>query len=71
MNYEQKAIAYCEQYGIVEYKITKNLLIYNLSYTACLNNPHYTIQHVINLDDIRHTSKRLKRYDPKGCYNRH
>lgn len=42
--YEQRAIQWCERYGIVEYKLNKNLLVYNVSYPAYLGNPHYTIK---------------------------
>lgn len=69
--YEDKALLYCEKYGIIEYRVKKNLLIYNVSYPAYLCNPHYTIQHTINLDTMQHTSKQLARYDAKGVYNRH
>lgn len=69
-DYNAIALAYCERYGIVKYKVKHNLLIYNVSYPAYLDNPHYTIQHTINLDDMSHTSKQLKRYDANGIYNR-
>lgn len=68
--YEQRAIQWCERYGIVEYKLNKNLLVYNVSYPAYLGNPHYTIKHTINLDTMHETTQQLKRYDPKGVYNR-
>lgn len=68
--YEQRAIQWCERYGIVEYKLKKNLLIYNVSYPAYLGNSHYTIKHIVNLDTMQETTQQLKRYDPKGAYNR-
>ena len=68
--YEQKAIQWCERYGIVEYKLNKNLLVYNVSYPAYLGNPHYTIKHTVNLDTMQETTQQLKRYDHKGVYNR-
>ena len=70
-DYQVKATLYCEQYGIIQYRVKGNLLIYNVSYPAYLNQPHYTIQHTINLDTMQHTSKQLARYDAKGAYNRH
>ena len=68
--YSQRALQYSEKYGIIEYRIKGNLMIYNVSYPAYLGNPHYTIQHTINLDDMSHTSKQLKRYDARGVHNR-
>ena len=35
--YEQRALQWCERYGITEYKLNKNLLVYNVSYPAYLN----------------------------------
>lgn len=68
--YEQRALQWCEQYGVVEYKLNKNVLEYNVSYPAYLGNPHYSIKHIVNLDTMQETAKQLKRYDPKGVYNR-
>lgn len=69
-DYDTIALCYCEQYGIIEYKVKGNLLIYNVSYPAYLGNPRYTIQHTINLDNMSHTSKQLKRYSSWGSNNR-
>ena len=55
--YEQRALQWCEHYGVVEYKLNKNVLEYNVSYP-------------VNLDTMQETTKQLKRYDPKGVYNR-
>ena len=63
--YEQRAIQWCERYGIVEYKLK-----YNVSYPAYLGNPHYTIKHTVDLDTMHEITQQLKRYDPKGVYNR-
>lgn len=68
--YEQRALQWCEQYGVVEYKLNKNVLEYNISYPAYLGNPHYTVKHIVNLDTMQETTKQLKRYDQKGVYNR-
>lgn len=69
-DYAMIALLYCEEYGIVEYKVNGNTLVYNVSFPAYLNNPRYTVQHTINLDDMSHSSRQLKRYDPKGALNR-
>lgn len=69
--YQARAIEYAEKYGIVEYRVKGNTMIYNVSYPAYLNNPRYTVQHIVILDTFNSTTKILKRYDPKGVYNRH
>ena len=70
-DYNNIALAYCEKYGIIEYRVKGNLLIYNISYPAYLYNPRYTIQHTVNLDTGREETKQLKRYDSKASVNRH
>lgn len=70
MNYGAIALAYCEQYGIVKYKVEKGVLIYNVSYPAYLSNPRYTIQHKVDLATGNHTSQKLARYNKNGEYNR-
>lgn len=69
-DYELLARMYAERYGIVNYRVKGNTIIYNVSYSAYLSNPRYTIQHTVNLDNNSHTSKQLKRYDKQGIYNR-
>lgn len=69
--YSQRALQYSEKYGIIEYRIKGNLMIYNVSYPAYLGNPHYTIQHTVNLDSGVEQTKQLKRFDSKGLVNRH
>lgn len=69
--YEEKASMFAERYGIIEYKVKGNLMIYNVSYPAYLNNPRYTIQHIVNLDTGKEETKQLQRYDSKGVVNRH
>lgn len=69
-NYESRALSYAERYGIIEYKVIKNIMRFNVSYPAYLGNPRYTVQHEINLDTGKETTKRLKRFDSKGLYNR-
>ena len=72
MTYEQKAVLWAEEHGIVEYRVKGRTLIYNVSYPAYLNNPRYTVQFHVDLDSGKTVNKKfLKRYDPKGAYNRH
>lgn len=69
--YNALAREYAEKYGIVNYKVIGNTLIYNVSYPAYLGNPHYTVQYQVNLDNGVSISKQLKRFDSKGLVNRH
>lgn len=69
-NYDILATQYAERYGIVEYRVSGNEMIYNVSYPEYLNNPRYTIQHRVNLDTLRVQTKQLKRFDSKGLVNR-
>lgn len=68
--YEQRAQEYVEKYGIINYRIEKTFLVFNVSYPQYLGNPRYTIQHRVNLETMQETTHQLKRYDPKGAYNR-
>lgn len=68
-DYNELAIHFAEKYGIVEYRVKGNLMIYNKSYPAYLSNPRYTVQHCINLDTGKDTTKRLKRFDKNGYLN--
>lgn len=69
---EMMATAWVEEHGIVEYRTQGPYLIYNVSYPAYLSEPKRTYQFKVDLrtgDTVG--SKQLKRYDPKGVYNRH
>lgn len=69
---EQAAIRWAETNGIVEYRISGKYLIYNVSYPAYLSEPRRTYQFKVDLESgTTVESKQLKRYDPKGIYNRH
>lgn len=68
---EKLATEYAEEFGIVEYRVQGWYLIYNVSYPAYLGNPRYTWQFKVDLRTRRIIErKQLKRYDPKGIYNR-
>lgn len=68
--YNQRALEYAERYGIINYRVEGNNMIFNISYPAYLSNPRYTIQHKVNLDTGVDTVRSLKRFDPKGLQNR-
>lgn len=69
-NPDVKAITFAEKYGIVKYKVQGKKMIYNVSYPAYGGNPHYTIQHTVDLETMQETTKQLKRYDSSGAVNR-
>ena len=70
-NYSLLASKFAEKYGIVDYTVKNNEMKYNVSYPEYLNNPHYTIQHIVNLDTGKEETKRLNRFYSKGLVNRH
>lgn len=70
IDYKQKAISYCERYGIVYYRIKGKYLVYNVSYPEYLGNPRYTVQHIVDLQTGKEETKILKRFDSRGLYNR-
>lgn len=69
---EMMATAWAEEHGIVEYRTQGPYLIYNVSYTSMACEPRRTYQFKVDLrTGITLESRQLKRYDPKGVYNRH
>jgi hypothetical protein len=60
------ATRYCEEHGIINYKVEGDVLTYNVSFPAYLNNPHYTVKHEINLKTGKETTTKLKRYNKNG-----
>lgn len=70
MMYNELALRYAEEHGIMVYRVEKNLMIYNQSYRAYLSNPRYTIQKTVNLDIGKEVgSRKLARFDKKGYLN--
>lgn len=69
-DYSAIAVQYAERYGIVNYRVTGNIMIFNVSYPQYLSNPRYTIQHRIDLDTGRESTRKLGRFDSKGLANR-
>jgi hypothetical protein len=67
--YDNLATAYAEHYGIVDYKTNNNKMIYYVSYPQYLNNKHYTIKCIVNLNTMQESRETLKRYNGKGVCN--
>ena len=57
-NYEHKAILYAEKYGVIEFHVKKNQMIYYSSFPL----EHSTIKAVVNLDTMQETRTYLSRY---------
>lgn len=69
---KQRATEWAEEHGIIEYRVNGWYLMYNVSYPAIACEPRRTYQFKIDLHTGQTVeSKQLKRYDPKGVYNRH
>lgn len=69
---QNEAIKWAEEHGIIEYRVNGWYLIYNVSYPAIAYEPRRTYQFKVDLRTGKTVeSKQLKRYDPKGVYNRH
>lgn len=66
---EQKAISFCEKYGIIDYKIQGNLLIYYRN-NAVAQGIYRTYKHTVNLDTMQESVKELKKLNKKGFINR-
>ena len=55
---EQKALLYAEKYGIIEYHVEGNKMIYYSSFPL----EHSTIEAVVNLDTMTEKRKYLRKY---------
>ena len=68
---EMRATAWAEEHGIVKYRTQGPYLIYNVSYPAIVCEPKRTYHFKVDLQTGKTVeSRQLKRYDPKGAYNR-
>lgn len=68
---EQKATLYCEKYGIIPHKVTRQRLIYYANYPAYLNEKRRTYKVVVRLSDMTETRQELRRYSKLGECNRY
>ena len=72
MDYEEKAIEYSEKYGIVDYEVDQNKMIYYSNYPKYLAEPRRTYKVVVNLDTQKEELRTLlKRWSIKGQHNRY
>lgn len=65
----EKAINFCEKYGIVEYQIKGDHLIYYRN-CAVAQGVYRTYKHTVNLDTMQESVQELKKLNRKGFINR-
>jgi hypothetical protein len=61
-NYNDRALLYSEKYGIVNYRVNKNNMIYYESFQLERN----TYKCIVNLDTMKEQRTPLKRYYKNG-----
>lgn len=66
---EQIALEYAEKYGIIEYKVKGNRMIYYANYPEYLSEPRYTMKVTVRLNTLKEERQRLTKWNPKGNYN--
>ena len=69
MNYQDRAILYAEEYGIVDYTIKGKYMVYYRNVYGYQEK--FTMKHTVDLDTLREVeSKRLSKMNKRGDYNR-
>ena len=71
MSYEERAIEYCEKYGIVQYSVKGSQLLYYANYPAYLSNSRRSYKVVVDLKTMKETRTLLQRYNKQGDFNRY
>lgn len=66
---KQKAISFCEKYGIIDYKVQGNTLVYYRN-DAVAQGVYRTYKHTVNLNTMGETVMELKKLNRKGFINR-
>lgn len=75
IDYMSLATRYAEKYGIITFRVKKNLMIYNVNVrnTEYLGgkwvSKPYTVQRIVNLDTGKVSSVRLQRLQKNGWDN--
>ena len=68
-HYEDMALSYAEQHGILDYKVKGASMIYYANYPKYLAEPHRTYKVVYNLKSKTETRILLKRWNKLGNAN--
>lgn len=66
---EKRALEYAEKYGIIDYKVKGNRMIYYANYPAYIAEPNRTYKVTVRLDTMKEERQLLKKYYPKGNHN--
>ena len=66
---ELRARLYAEEYGVLEWKVKGNRMIYYVNYPACSCEPRYTVKVTVRLDSMKEERQRLTYWNPKGNVN--
>lgn len=66
---ENKAIQYVEKYGITDYTIVRNTLVYYANYPKYLTNKRYSIRVCVDLTTGEETRNVCSRWTAKGNRN--
>ena len=69
MTKEQKALLYAEKYGILDYKIKGNRMIYYANYPEHLSEPRKTYKVTVRLDTMKEERQRLTKWRAEGNAN--
>ena len=66
---EQIALEYAEKYGILDYKVKGNRMIYYANYPAYLSEPRKTYKVTVRLNTLKEERQKLTKWNPKGNVN--
>ena len=66
---EHRAIRYAEEFGILDYKVKGNRMIYYANYPAYLNEPRRTYKVTVRLNKMTSEKQLLTKWNPKGNVN--
>lgn len=69
IGYETLSRQYCEYWGILEYKVDRNKLIYYRNYYSTYEKKKKTVKFVVNLDTKETTKTPLKRCNKLGDWS--
>jgi hypothetical protein len=66
---DKRALLYAEQYGILDWKVKGNRMIYYANYPEYLSEPRKTYKVTVRLDAMKEERQKLTKWNPKGNAN--
>ena len=66
---EQRALEYAEKYGIIDYKVDGNKMIYYANYPEYLAEPKRTYKVIVRLNTMKEERQLLRYWNKKGNAN--